>query len=120
MQSDTRPNTAHRAGVESERTTNPAKQPTTAHPTSTPVHNSANRVTSHHEADDDLPVVERRLGGTVVLLELGSEPALGSDPERCRRDGRLACLMHAVQGLWDVREVEPREWPVRGDAALPE
>lgn len=75
MQSDTGANTAQRAGVDAERTTSPMKQPSTAHPTITPVHHSADTILSDHEADDDLSRVEGRLGRTVVLLELSAEAA---------------------------------------------
>lgn len=77
MQSDTGSKTTQRAGVEAERASNPAKQPTTAQPASTPVHHSTDPIAPHHEADDDLPVLERRGGVSVVLGELGSEPAAG-------------------------------------------
>lgn len=120
MQSDTGPNTAHCAGVDADRTSKPTKQPTTAHPTSTPVHHSADAVAANNEADHDLPVVVGRGCGTVVLLQLGPEPALGCNPPGCLGDRRFAGLVDAVEGLGHVGEVQPRQGLVGRDTASPE
>jgi hypothetical protein len=66
------------------------KQPSTAHPTITPIHHSADPILADHEANDDLSRVERRLCGTVILLKLPAEPAQGLPVERRAGDVRLA------------------------------